>query len=95
MLGCGVQGARVPALHTSLWHARNTGSMATGFESFVLQCPLLSSDLASCRSNAIIKNSKDSSCFAVMEILIIHCRKFYSQLAKEEIQLILNVFKVN
>lgn len=37
VLGCGVQGARVPALTHSCGMLLN-GSMATGFESFVLQC---------------------------------------------------------
>ena len=61
--------------HTSLWHAfilfygmLLNGGMTADLESFLFySATLLSSDLASCRSNGIIKNNKRSSCFAVME----------------------------
>lgn len=46
------------------------------------------SDLTSCRSNAITKNNKMSSCFCHNGILILYCDKFYSQSAEEKIKLI-------
>ena len=68
MLGCGVQGSTRARTHTLPCGMLLNGSMAADFESFLFyNATLLSSDLASCRSNAIIKNNKRSSCFAVTE----------------------------